>query len=274
MPLSNVAVKEFEHKFGLEYQGSQLLMNTCQERHGLVGDAYEWPFLGRITTQLRGPFCSVVPTQIPDYRKVITTFEDRTASTCTDKFEQAQVFADDVSANATQHGEALGRRVDQTKIDAMDLAAGTTIPDGGTNMTLAKLTEISFEFNRQNVPTENRTLLIHASQLQSLLGDTTITSIDFATVKALVSGSINQFMGLRFIMMGDRPEEGGLPLAGAIRSTFAWDLQAMGLAFSLDPHTEIEWTVERQAWLIVSRMRLGASVLKAEGVIKIECDET
>ena len=34
---------------------------------------------------------------------------------------------------------------------------------------------------------------------------------DFASIKALVSGEINTFLGFRFYVLGDR-DEGGLPL--------------------------------------------------------------
>ena len=50
----------------------------------------------------------------------------------------------------------------------------------------------------KNVPFDDRHIIIHANSLSGLLADERAISGDFASIKALVSGEINTFLGFRF----------------------------------------------------------------------------
>ncbi len=272
--LSNVEVQMFRDQFVLNYAGKRKLAGKLTEVHGIVGKSYQWPVAGSAVMIDRGSAQSLIPASDVDHTPVVTSFRPKVLNLPTDLFVQATVNANERAMLAKRHVEAIGRTEDQFALNAMNLASGVvTVPTAATNLTVDKLREVSFEFNRQNVPTSERMIAVHASQLKSLLTEAEVTNIDFNTVRALVNAELDTFMGLKFTTFGDLAE-GGLPKTGDIRTVFAWHKDAMGQAWNVDPAVNVEWSVERQSWVSVSRVSSGASNLLPLGLIKIDCDET
>jgi hypothetical protein len=165
--------------------------------------------------------------------------------------------------------------MDQLCIDAMVGNAGTTIATSiggaGSNMNIEKLRATAKAMNVKNVPSEGRYLLMHASQLDALLGEAEITSQDFASVKALVRGEINSFMGFNILTMGDR-DEGGVPKPST-RSCFAWHKDSMGYAESMSQKTEVNYVPEKTSFLVSSMFSAGSVTIDAEGLVQVTCTE-
>jgi len=175
--------------------------------------------------------------------------------------------------------KAIGRRSDQMIIDALaasstSLTVATSIGGAGTNLNMAKLREASRLLNTSNVPAEDRYMLIHASQLSSLLSETAVTSSDFNSVKALVQGDITSFMGFNFITIGDRTE-GGLTGGGSgqTRKVYAYHKMAVGMAESMAIRSEINYIPEKTSWLVSSMFSAGAIAIDAGGCVDITCTE-
>jgi hypothetical protein len=112
---------------------------------------------------------------------------------------------------------------------------------------------------------------MHASQLDALLGEAEITSQDFASVKALVRGEINSFMGFNILTMGDR-DEGGVPKPST-RSCFAWHKDSMGYAESMSQKTEVNYVPEKTSFLVSSMFSAGSVTIDAEGLVQVTCTE-
>jgi hypothetical protein len=88
-----------------------------------------------------------------------------------------------------------------------------------------------------------------------------------------MSGDLNTFMGFKIFKFG-KMGTGGLPLAGNIRSCFAWHTMAAGEAYNVAGSVRVDYSVERTSWVSVGQLSGGASALKEEGIVKIEIDET
>lgn len=74
--------------------------------------------------------------------------------------------------------------------------SGSTANSG---LTIAKLRQAKFIFDDNEVDEEEQiTIALTAKQIQDLLRATEVTSADYNTVKALVEGKIDTFMGFRF----------------------------------------------------------------------------
>ena len=136
---------------------------------------------------------------------------DYIAAEYSDIFHQSHVNFDERRELVQVVSKAIARRMDQLCIDALNAASSpstvaTSVGGSASNMNIDKLRAAAKALNDNNVPAEGRHLLMHSSQLDALLGETETTSSDFATVKALVRGEINQFMGFNIITMGDRDE--------------------------------------------------------------------
>jgi len=68
--------------------------------------------------------------------------------------------------------------------------------------------------------------------------------------------------------------EGGLPLAGDIRTCFAWNWEAVGHAESDLQKTDMQWQGLYECWLINCRIKAGAVAVDDLGIVKIDIDET
>jgi hypothetical protein len=138
-------------------------------------------------------------------------------------------------------------------------------------MNLAKLLAAKKALDTKNVPSEGRVMLIHANGLSSLLDETELTSSDFASVKALVQGEIDTFLGFRFVTLGDR-DEGGLPLPST-RSCFAFHRDAVGMGIGMNQRSEINYVAEKTSFLVSSMFSAGAVAIDDEGIVKISATE-
>lgn len=69
-----------------------------------------------------------------------------------------------------------------------------------SGLTIAKLRRAKYFLDRyQNDPSEERFIALGAKQVMDLLRTTEVTSADYNTVRALVEGKIDTFMGFKFV---------------------------------------------------------------------------
>ena len=276
--LSNAFVTLFDAEVKQAYQGKAMLVGAVRQRRGVEGSTVKFPKVGRGVATARISQSDVTPLNV-GFSNVTCTLSDWNAAEYSDIFSQAKVNFDERSELVQVLGNAIGRRQDQLILDALNAASGTgTVSNdiGGTdtNMNVAKLREAKRLLDRANVPPEGRNIILHASGLASLLSETAVTSSDFNTVKALVAGEINTFLGFTFHVLGDR-SEGGLAIDGSLdRTCFAFHKDAIGYAEGIAPRTEINYIPEKTSFLVNSVFSAGAVAIDAEGIVKITARET
>lgn len=110
------------------------------------------------------------------------------------------------------------------------LTAGQKIANGGTGLTKAKIiqTKQIFRANEADEYTGEELYFAYGSkQLNDILSDTTLTNQDFIQLRLLQAGNINErWSGFQWV-----PSE-RLPLAGGIRSCFAWAKSGLTFGFA------------------------------------------
>jgi hypothetical protein len=278
--LSTVASKQFDALVKQAFQGAGLLRNAVTVRTGVVGNQYNFRAMGKgLASQRTAPSSDSVPMNIAHSLKTVT-LTDWDADEYTDIFNSKEVNFSEVRELAQVIAKALGRRLDQLVIDSMINAGaygGTvTAAIGGadTNMNIEKLIAAAIYLDDMGVPMEGRHIALSAKAKSGLLRETETTSADYNTVKALVKGEIDTFMGFKFHLIETRTE-GGLPVAaGDVRSCFAWHDSSVGLAVGMEPSTKVDWIPQKKSWLSAGSMKAGAVARDTDGIIKILCDET
>ena len=276
--LSNAFVTLFDAEVKQAYQGKAMLVGAVRQRRGVEGSTVKFPKVGRGVATPRITQSDVTPLNV-GFSNVTCTLQDWNAAEYSDIFSQAKVNFDERQELVQVLGNAIGRRQDQLILDALTAASGTgtvsnDIGGSDTNLNVAKLREAKRLLDRANVPPEGRNIILHASGLASLLSETAVTSSDFNTVKALVSGEINTFLGFTFHVLGDRTE-GGLIIDGSLdRTCFAFHKDAIGYAEGIAPRTEVNYIPEKTSFLVNSVFSAGAVAIDAEGIVKITARET
>ncbi len=275
--LSTAFVTLFDAEVKQAYQASAVLRPAVRIRSGVEGSTYKFPKIGKGVAQVRIPQTDVTPLNVT-YSQVTATLSDYIAAEYSDIFMQAKVNFDERRELVKVVSNAIGRRQDQLILDALTASSATSVSNdiGGsdTNMNVAKLRAAAQTLNTNNVPMDNRHIIIHASSLASLLSETAVTSTDFNTVKALVQGEINTFLGFTFHVLGDRTEGGLIKDGSNDRTCFAFHKDALGLAEGIAPKTEINYVPEKTSFLIASMFSAGAVAIDDEGIVKIVCRES
>jgi hypothetical protein len=275
--LSTAFVTLFDAEVKQAYQASAVLRPAVRIRSGVEGSTYKFPKIGKGVAQVRIPQTDITPLNVT-YSQVTATLSDYIAAEYSDIFMQAKVNFDERRELVKVVSNAIGRRQDQLILDALTASSATSVSNdiGGSdsNMNVAKLRAAAQTLNTNNVPMEGRHIIIHASSLASLLSETAVTSTDFNTVKALVQGEINTFLGFTFHVLGDRTEGGLIKDGSNDRTCFAFHKDALGLAEGIAPKTEINYVPEKTSFLIASMFSAGAVAIDDEGIVKIVCRES
>jgi len=275
--LSNAFVTLFDAEVKQAYQGVAKLVPAVRQRRGVEGSTVKFPKVGKGIATARVPQSDVTPMNV-GFSTVTATLQDWNAAEYSDIFSQAKVNFDERNELVKVVANAIGRRQDQLILNALAASSTSLVvteDEGGTDtgLNVAKLRAAKKSLDKNNVPMDNRHMIIHANSLSSLLAETAVTSADFNTVRALVSGELNTFLGFTFHTIGDR-DEGGLPVASSERKLWAFHRDAIGYAEGIAPRTEINYIPEKTSWLVNAVFSAGAIAIDAEGIVEIQTTDT
>jgi len=281
--LSAAAQQLFDDQVHHLFQSTGKLKPTVTIRNGVKADSYNFRRMGKGLANQKPSQAEVTPMDV-SHALIPATLSNWNAPEYTDIFDQAEVNFDEQRELAMTIASAMGRRCDQLVIDALDTLhansgsyAGqiaTSVGGADTNLNIAKLRGAKEALDDNGVDSSGRHIAVSANGLSALLGTTEATSSDFNSVKALVQGELNTFLGFQFHLIETR-DEGGLAIDGSdVRTGFAWHESAIGLAIGLDIRSEIDYIAQRTSWLCNGIFKAGAVVRDATGVVEILSDET
>ena len=276
--ISNAFVTLFDSEVKQAYQGQRLLAGVTRERSGVEGSTVKFPKIGKGSATIRVPQTDVTPLNV-SYSQVTATMEDYIAAEYSDIFNQQKVNFNERQELVQVVSGAIARRMDQVVLDALAAASspstvGNDIGGTDTDLNVAKLRAAKKAMDANNVPADGRTILVHANNLSSLLSETEVTSSDFNSVKALVTGDVDTFLGFKFITLGDR-DEGGLAIDGSSdRTIFAFHRDALGLGIGMGQQSRVDYIPEKTSFLVASMFSAGAVAIDDEGIVKITCRES
>lgn len=275
--LSNAFVTLFDAEVKQAYQAKAMLVGAVRQRRGVEGSTVKFPKVGKGVASARVTQTDVTPMNV-GFSSVTCTLQDWNAAEYSDIFMQQKVNFDERQELVQLVSNAIGRRQDQMILDALaasstSLTVSNDIGTTDSNLNVAKLREAKRLLDKNNVPPEGRHIVLHGNNLASLLSETAVTSSDFNTVKALVAGEINTFLGFTFHVLGDR-SEGGLAIDGSSdRTIFAFHKDAVGYAEGIAPRTEINYIPEKTSFLVNAVFSATATTIDAEGIVQLTCRE-
>jgi len=225
-------------------------------------------------------------TEVPFSRRRVT-FNTYRAVDLIDNPDRVKMAKDPQSPTMKQLLWALNRQKDDIIIDAalgnafsidsadasstVALPAGQQIANGSADLTLAKIIEAKKILLDNDVDPDEEEMFfaIGPDQLEALLNDTTITSADYNSVRLLMSGDIDTFMGFKWIITTR------LDVASNIRSCIAWAKSGLGLAMNGTPNIRISERADKNySTQVFVEASMGATRIEDEKVVQIDCDES
>jgi hypothetical protein len=210
-----------------------------------------------------------------------------------DQEDKVRLLIEPSSKYAQAAAWAMGRAMDDAIIEAADGTAYTGV-DGSTStafdtnmvvdvqerdvgvsaadlgLNIAKLIKAKELLDANDVdPDEPRYIALPARQVSSLLKTTKATSADYNSVKALVEGKINSFMGFEFI----RTQRTGVDSNSDDKVLF-WAKSGIRLGLGADITARIgERADKNYATQVFTSMTIGATRMEETKVGYIECDD-
>jgi hypothetical protein len=212
-----------------------------------------------------------------------------------DNKDKIRMLADPTSAYVQSAVWALGRAMDDVIIQAFTATAytgktgSTTVAfpaaseiavnyvESGTaansNLSVGKLRRARYLLDKAEVTTDDSgydlIMVCDPSQIQSLLRTTEVTSADYNTIKALVQGEIDTFMGFKFI------RSNRLTVASNIRECFAFERTGMLLAVGAEIRVDVgPRRDKRNSIQVYASGSFGSTRMWEERVLRVKCDET
>lgn len=285
-------VRQFEDNLRhlSQQQGSRLRETVMQEM--VTGKSHDFERLGKtaaLPDTTRHGDTPII--DVPHSRRRVNLV-DRDWGALIDDKDRVRLLIEPTSAYAENAVWSLGRDMDDiiiaaamgnsTSIDASGTTSNIALPttqivdeDFGaadSNLTIEKLIEARRILMRNNVNmNEDLFFVANASALASLLNEAEIQSIDTNTVRALVAGQIDSFMGFKFIhteqLLGTADGTDTDPV-----QCFAFARSGMALALGRDISARIsERDDKKYSTQVYASMTVGAVRVEEEKVVQVQC---
>lgn len=210
-----------------------------------------------------------------------------------DRQDKLKMLMDPTGPYAQNAVFAMGRKMDDLLIDAAfgtaysgktgatsvsfpaaNQVAVNYVESGGaanSNLTIGKLRRAKEIFDAyDNDPDEQRFMTVTANSLHSLLRNTEVTSADYNTVKALVEGKVDSFMGFNFIRTQRLQTDGS-----GYRRHIAWIKSGLLLGVSQEPQVDVgPRRDKRNSVQVYVSLGIGATRMEEEKVVEVKVDES
>ena len=198
----------------LSQQMGSLLRDAVRNESVVGKDAY-FDQIGKVTAQIKTSRHSDTPQIDTPHSRRRVSLADYEFADLIDQQDKVRLLIDPTSSYAKAAAYAMGRAMDDVIIAAALGSANTGVSGGtpvalpagnivaaalgGTGMNIEKLAAAKQILDAGDVdPSIKRHIVVSPQEIADLLNSTTVTSSDFNTVKALVHGEIDSFMGFKF----------------------------------------------------------------------------
>lgn len=203
-----------------------------------------------------------------------------------DDEDKLRMLIDPTSSYSINGAMSLGRAMDDAIITA---ALGTALTGengststafatatqqvaaGGAGLTIAKLREAKkiLMANEVDPRIDQLYFAVTAEQMDDLLGTTEVTSSDYNSVKALVQGDVNTFLGFNFIQIERLGVDGS-----SNRRCIAWAKSGMHLGMWNDIYTSIDKRPDKSnAMQVLVKATFNATRVEEKKVVEVLCVE-
>jgi hypothetical protein len=205
-----------------------------------------------------------------------------------DNADKVRMLIEPQNEYAQSAAMACGRTMDDLIVAALngnaysmdedDVASTVALPSGqkvgkdiGTadsNLNMTKLLTAKEVLDLADVDPDDRYIIVSPKMMTAMLALDQLTSADYNSVKALVRGEIDTFLGFKWIT-STRTQAN---TAATGRYANVWAKRGMGLAIGEDVITRIgERADKAYSTQVFVRMDLGATRVEDECVVQIDC---
>lgn len=276
-------VQQFSSNIQLLSQQMGSLLRGSVDSETVTGEKAFFDQVGKAAAVQRTSRHGDTPIMDTPHSRRMVTLADYEWADLIDDQDKVRMLADPTSSYARAAAAAMGRQIDDVVIAAANGTAytgktgstSTTLPSGqkivhaSGGLTIAKLVSAKKLLDAATIdPSIPRYIAVSPEQIEDLLNSTTVTSADFNTVKALVQGDIDTFVGFRFITTTRLTDD------GTSRLCLAWAEDGLKLAVGKDVKAQISERADKSySTQVYYCMSIGATRMEEEKIVQIACNE-
>jgi hypothetical protein len=282
--ITTAFVNQFSSNIQMLSQQMGSLLRNAVDVETVNGEKAFFDQVGSAAAVLRTTRHADTPLIDTPHSRRMVTMSDYEYADLIDDQDKVRLLVDPTSTYARAAAAAMGRAMDDVIISAA-LSTSLTGKDGTTStpfdtnnqiavgaagLTLAKLIEAKEILDSNDVdPSIPRYIAVSPKQITNLLDDPEVTSADYNTVRALVKGELDTYVGFKFVTTNRL----GLDGSGD-RRCFAWAMDGIKLAVGKEPSARIDERADKSyATQVYYCMSVGATRMEEAKVVEILCDE-
>lgn len=281
--ITTAFVNQFSQNIQLLSQQMGSLLRNSVRQETVTGEKAFFEQIGSAVAQKRASRHASTPIMDTPHARRMVTMSDYEYADLVDDQDKIRMLISPESTYGKAAAAAIGRAMDDEIIDALGgtaktgvsggtstaLPAGQKIAHGSAGLTIAKLISAKKIMDQNSVdPSIERYIVVSPEQIEDLLNTTSVTSSDFNSVKALVNGTVDSFMGFRFITSNRLKDD------GTSRLCYAYAREGVVMALGKDVTAKIDPRPDKSySTQIYYCSTFGASRMQEEMVVELACNE-
>jgi hypothetical protein len=282
--ITTAFVQQFSANIQMLSQQMGSLLRNAVDVESVNGEKAFFDQVGSAAAILRTSRHADTPIVDTPHSRRMVTMSDYEYADLIDDQDKVRLLVDPTSTYSRAAAAAMGRAMDDVIIAAAlgnastgkDGSTTTALPSsqkiahGSAGLTIAKLIEAKEILDSGNVdPSIARNILVSPKQVSDLLNNTTVTSSDYNTVKALAMGEINTFVGFNFIVSNRLGTD-----SNSDRQVIAFASDGIKCAIGKEPAARIDERADKSyATQVYYCQSVGATRMEESKVVEIACSE-
>ena len=275
--ITTAFVEQYSANIQMLSQQMGSLLRDKVRVESVVGKNAFFDQVGSVTAVLKTSRHSDTPQIDTPHSRRRVSLADYEFADLIDQQDKVRLLIDPTSSYAQAAAMAMGRAMDDVIITAAlgtaytgETGTGTEsvqtgVVKGTTGLTVAKLISAKDLLDKADVdPSIPRHVMCGPEQLGNLLGDSEVTSSDFNTVKALVQGELDTYLGFKFTVTNR------LPKTGNDRTCIAYAEDGLLLGIGKDISARIDERADKSyATQVYYCQSIGATRMESAKVVPI-----
>ena len=275
--ITTAFVQQYSANIQMLSQQMGSLLRDKVRVESVVGKNAFFDQVGKVTAVLKTSRHSDTPQIDTPHSRRRVSLGDYEFADLIDQQDKVRLLIDPTSSYAQAAAMAMGRAMDDVLITAAlgtastgETGTGTEtvqtgVVKGTTGLTVAKLISAKDLLDKADVdPSIPRHIIVGPEQLGNLLGDSEVTSSDFNTVKALVRGELDSYLGFKFTVSNR------LPKTGNDRTCIAYAQDGLLLGIGKDISARIDERADKSyATQVYYCQTIGATRMEQAKVVPI-----
>ena len=196
----------------LAQQKYSKLINTVYIKPNVRGKTFFQDQIGQWTMEVKGSRNTATPNNDPVLSRRMGLMLDYHDNRMLDRGDELKSIADPKSSYTIAAASSLGRQIDDVIIDsirgtaysgetgATSVTSGNIVLITASTVTMTRLLAVKKTLDDKDVEMEDRFFVCNTTFLNSLLDLGEATSADYASVKALIRGEMDTWLGFKWIM--------------------------------------------------------------------------